>query len=50
MERFNLEDGSRVRSYYTGFKTDKFEASTPTEKKEELYRKIMKIYLDSTSN
>lgn len=26
-ERFNLEDGSRVRSYYSGFKTDKFETS-----------------------
>ena len=24
-ERFNLEDGSRVRSYYSGFKTDNFE-------------------------
>ena len=24
-ERFNLEDGSRVRSYYSGFRIDKFE-------------------------
>lgn len=24
-ERFNMEDGSRVRSYYSGFRTDKFE-------------------------
>ncbi|MBQ7647120.1 MAG: hypothetical protein IJS94_07615, partial [Clostridia bacterium] len=24
-ERFNLEDGSRVRSYYVGFRTEKFE-------------------------
>lgn len=24
-ERFNLEDGTRVRSYYIGFRTDKFE-------------------------
>lgn len=24
-ERFNLEDGSRVRSYYSGFRTEKFE-------------------------
>lgn len=24
-DRFNLEDGSRVRSYYSGFRTDKFE-------------------------
>ena len=28
-ERFNFEDGSRVRSYYSGFRTDIFE----TEKK-----------------
>ena len=34
-ERFNLEDGSRVRSYYEGFKAEKFEeqeAEMPTEK------------------
>lgn len=24
-ERFNLDDGTRVRSYYTGFRTEKFE-------------------------
>lgn len=30
-ERFNLEDGSRVRSYYSRFRTDRFE----TEKQEE---------------
>lgn len=30
-ERLNLDDGSRVRSYYSGFRTDKFE----TEKKSE---------------
>ena len=28
-ERFNLEDGSRVRSYYSGFRTDKFEEDAP---------------------
>ena len=32
-DRFNLEDGSRVRSYYSGFKTDKFETAD-NEKKE----------------
>ena len=31
-ERFNTEDGTRVRSYYSGFRTDKFETE---EKKEE---------------
>lgn len=31
-ERFNLEDGSRVRSYYSGFRTEKFETEkNPTE-------------------
>lgn len=32
-DRFNFEDGSRVRSYYSGFRTDKFE---PNEKKKEV--------------
>ena len=32
-DRFNFEDGSRVRSYYSGFRTDKFEK--PKRKKEE---------------
>jgi energy-coupling factor transporter ATP-binding protein EcfA2 len=32
-ERFNLDDGSRVRSYYSGFRKEKFEERT-TEKKE----------------
>lgn len=27
-ERFNLDDGSRVRSYYSGFRTEKFEERT----------------------
>ena len=33
-DRFNLDDGSRVRSYYRGFRTDKFEVDTKTKKKE----------------
>ena len=32
-DRFNLEDGSRVRSYYSGFKTDKFETIDNKKKK-----------------
>ena len=32
-ERFNLEDGSRVRSYYSGFRTDKFESEKNPEGK-----------------
>lgn len=27
-DRFNLDDGSRVRSYYSGFRTEKFEEGT----------------------
>ena len=39
-ERFNMDDGSRVRSYYSGFRTDKFERdSQPTKKKEESKKK-----------
>lgn len=33
-ERFNLDDGTRVRSYYVGFRTEKFEEQTISEKKE----------------
>lgn len=29
-ERFNLDDGSRVRSYYIGFRTEKFEGMSST--------------------
>ena len=31
-ERFSLEDGSRVRSYYSGFRTDKFEDDVKGDK------------------
>jgi len=30
-ERFNLDDGTRVRSYYSGFRTEKFENKTMDE-------------------
>lgn len=33
-DRFNLEDGTRVRSYYTGFRSDKFEDRTDDKKTE----------------
>lgn len=33
-ERFNLGDGTRVRSYYVGFRNDKFEDLTVAKKKE----------------
>lgn len=30
-DRFNLDDGSRVRSYYSGFRTDKFDTQLKTK-------------------
>jgi hypothetical protein len=33
-DRFNFEDGSRVRSYYSGFRTEKFENGTKSKKEE----------------
>ena len=41
-DRFNLEDGSRVRSYYSGFKTDKFE--TADNEKKDKKEKNSKTY------
>ncbi len=34
-DRYSLEDGTRVRSYFSGFKTEKFEVRSVTAKKEE---------------
>lgn len=34
-ERFNLDDGTRVRSYYSGFRTEKFEDKRKPEKQKE---------------
>ena len=44
-DRFGLEDGSRVRSYYSGFRTDKFINSTEksAEKKEEHKPKLIQF-------
>lgn len=33
-DRFSLEDGSRVRSYYSGFRTEKFEPSDKPKKEQ----------------
>ena len=33
-DRFNFEDGSRVRSYYSGFRTEKFEECVMNKKQE----------------
>lgn len=39
-ERFNLDDGTRVRSYYSGFRTEKFEEPNEAEKHEPEHRQI----------
>jgi hypothetical protein len=42
-ERFCLEDGSRVRSYYSGFRTDKFESHSNKKKKVESKPKLLQL-------
>ena len=39
-ERFSLDDGSRVRSYYSGFRIEKFEDQVVEKKEEPIVRKI----------
>ena len=46
-ERFNMEDGSRVRSYYIGFRTEKFEDENVIE---EIVKEHYKIQFDSTES
>ena len=47
-DRFNLDDGTRVRSYYIGFRTDKFEEQKEEEKGEKkdyiLFKKQKSIF------
>lgn len=47
-ERFNCEDGSRVRSYYIGFRTEKFEEKSVEE--EPVPTKPILIQFDSTDS
>lgn len=44
-DRFNLDDGSRVRSYYSGFRTDKFDNKSDKKKKEK--QKVKQLQFDS---
>ena len=37
-DRFNFEDGSRVRSYYKGFRTDKFDNKKSSKKEKEKHK------------
>ena len=46
-ERFSLEDGSRVRSYYSGFRTEKFD--TQMNRKKEVHKPKL-IQFDSTES
>lgn len=46
-DRFNADDGSRVRSFYSGFKTDKFE---PPAEKEEPRNSVKLIEFDGTES
>lgn len=38
-DRFSLDDGTRVRSFYTGFRKDRFETEYAREKKKEVSKK-----------
>lgn len=42
-DRFNLDDGSRVRSYYNGFRTDIFEGEEDDEPKDKFKPKLIKF-------
>ena len=47
-ERFNMEDGTRVRSYYHGFRTDRFEE--PDKKEKSRSKKSKALKLDCTES
>ena len=47
-DRFNLSDGSRVRSYYSGFRTDKFETEKPSGEKKESKTKYIEFDSDTS--
>lgn len=46
-ERFSFEDGSRVRSYYVGFRTDKFDDGTEEQEEKDT---ISMLQLDATKS
>lgn len=48
-ERFNFEDGTRVRSYYSGFRTDKFDTGEDKKKKKKEPKSKL-INFDSTES
>ena len=42
-ERFSLDDGSRVRSFYSGFRTDKFDTGENKKKKQKYKSKLIEF-------
>ena len=48
-DRLNLEDGSRVRSYYEGFKTNIFENNKKVEKKENQNNDVFTTFKEQES-
>lgn len=42
-ERFSFEDGSRIRSYYVGFRTEKFDTQTVDEKEQKEDTQLIKF-------
>lgn len=42
-DRFNFDDGSRVRSYYSGFRTDKFENESEKNGDEEKHDRLIEF-------
>lgn len=49
-ERFNFDDGSRVRSYYSGFRTDKFETEKNPEGKIEENKSYWCVFREYDKN
>ena len=47
-DRLNFDDGTRARSYYSGFRTDKFEDETKNNKKEKIKTNLIQIDSDES--
>lgn len=47
-DRLNFDDGTRARSYYSGFRTDKFEDETKNKKKEKIKTNLIQIDSDES--
>ena len=47
-DRLNFDDGTRARSYYSGFRTDKFEDKTKSKKKEKIKTNLIEFDSDES--